>query len=198
MADPRQFSAACERNRAPILAVLRKELPEPARVLEIGSGTGQHAVYFAAHLPHVVWHTSDLPQSHDSINAWLDQAALPNAMRPLALDVGASDWPDGPFDAVFTANTCHIMRWDEVAAMFRGTARVLRAGGKMCVYGPFNYDGAFTSDSNRLFDLSLKARSDQMGIRDFEAVNRLAQENGMTLVADHALPANNRLLVWQR
>lgn len=194
----KQFSAACERNREPILAVLRDVLREPGRVLEIGSGTGQHAIHFGMHLPHLTWQTSDLPYHHASIHAWLNETQLPNVLPPLTLDTGSDAWPAGPFDAVFTANTCHIMGWDEVCAMFGGVARVLRPGGLMCVYGPFNYDGRFTSESNAMFDASLKAQAAHMGIRDFEAVDRTAAENGLKLVADHAMPANNRLVVWRR
>jgi SAM-dependent methyltransferase len=194
----RQFSAACERNREPILAILRQTLTEPGRVLEIGSGTGQHAAYFGAHLPHLTWQTSDLPQNHASIAAWLNEARPPNVLPPLTLDAASTDWPPGPYDAVFTANTCHIMAWDEVRAMFAGAARVLRPDGLMCVYGPFNYGGRFTSESNALFDASLKAQAEHMGVRDFEAVNQAASECGLALVEDYAMPAHNRLVVWKR
>lgn len=194
----RKFSAACERNREPILAVLCEVLTGPDRVLEIGSGTGQHAVYFGAHLPHLTWQPSDLPEHHPSINAWLDEAGLKNVLRPIGLDAASGPWPQGPFDAVFTANTCHIMAWNDVQAMFRGAAQVLRSGGVMCVYGPFNYGGKFTSESNAMFDMSLKAQGEQMGIRDFEEVDRTARENGLALVADHDMPAHNRLLVWRK
>ncbi|HEY0846903.1 MAG TPA: DUF938 domain-containing protein [Noviherbaspirillum sp.] len=194
----RQFSAACERNREPILAILRDVLKDARQVLEIGSGTGQHAVFFGAALPHLRWQTSDLPQNHASIHGWLHEAALPNVLPPFELDVSSDEWPPGPFDAVFTANTCHIMAWDQVRAMFAGVARILRAGGVFCVYGPFNYEGKFTSESNALFDMSLKAQGEHMGIRSFEDVDRLAHEHGMTLVADHEMPAHNRMLIWKR
>jgi SAM-dependent methyltransferase len=194
----RQFSLACERNRDPILAILREILREPAHVLEIGSGTGQHAVYFGTRLPHLSWQTSDLPHNHPSINTWREEAGLPNVLPPLTLDVASDDWPPGPFEAVFSANTCHIMAWEDVQAMFAGIGRVLRPHGILCIYGPFNYGGAFTSASNAGFDASLKAQAGHMGIRDIEAVHRLAMEQGLEPVADHAMPANNRLLVWQR
>lgn len=194
----RQFSDACERNREPILAVLRDVLANAKQVLEIGSGTGQHAVYFGAALPHLIWQTSDLPQNHASIHGWLHDAQLPNVLPPFSLDVASGNWPEGPFDAVFTANTCHIMAWDEVRAMFAGVARILKPQGVFCVYGPFNYGGKFTSESNALFDMSLKAQGAQMGIRSFEDIGALAREHGMSLVADHDMPAHNRLLVWRR
>jgi cyclopropane fatty-acyl-phospholipid synthase-like methyltransferase len=194
----RQFSAACERNREPILALLRDAFSASRRVLEIGSGTGQHAAYFAASLPHLVWQTSDLPQNHPSILAWQQEAALPNLLPPLALDVAGGAWPPGPYDAVFSANTCHIMAWQEVRAMFAGIGRVLQPGGVLAIYGPFNYAGQFTSASNAQFDAALKAQAPHMGIRDFEAVNRLAAEHGLTLIDDHPMPANNRLLLWRR
>ncbi|MGH8808361.1 MAG: DUF938 domain-containing protein [Noviherbaspirillum sp.] len=192
------FSAACERNREPIAAVLREVLTEPAQVLEIGSGTGQHAVYFGAQLPHVLWQTSDLPENHASILAWMGEARLPNVLPPLALDVTGAGWPQGPFDAVFTANTCHILAWREVQAMFAGIGQVLHRGGLLFVYGPFNYGGHFTSESNAQFDASLKAQAPHMGIRDFEAVDALAAARGLVLVADHTMPANNRFLMWRK
>jgi cyclopropane fatty-acyl-phospholipid synthase-like methyltransferase len=194
----KQFSAACERNREPILALLREAFSASHRVLEIGSGTGQHAAYFAAHLPHLIWQTSDLPQNHPSILAWQQETALPNLLPPLALDVAGSEWPPGTYDAVFSANTCHIMAWQEVRAMFAGIGRVLQPGGVLGIYGPFNYDGQFTSASNAQFDAALKAQAPHMGIRDFEAVNRLAAEQGLALAVDHPMPANNRLLLWCR
>lgn len=188
----KMYSAACERNLEPILAVLRDVLANARNVLEIGSGTGQYAVYFGANLPHLVWQSSDLPENHASIHAWLDEERPPNVLPRHHLDVGSDDWPAGPFDAVFSANTCHIMAWEHVEAMFAGAGRVLKPGGVLCIYGPFNYNGKFTSESNALFDMSLKAQGEHMGIRDFEAVDRLAGKQGMALAADHAMPANNR------
>lgn len=192
------FSEACERNRGPILDQLRDHLSGARRVLEIGSGTGQHAVHFAAALPHLVWQTSDLPANHPGINAWIAEAALPNLLPPLTLDVGAGSWPAQSCDAVFSANTLHIMGWEEVQAMFAGIGRVLQPDGILCIYGPFNYGGAYTSDSNARFDAMLRAQAPHMGIRDFEAVDALARQHGLLLVADHPMPANNRLLVWRR
>ena len=192
------FSPACERNREPILSVLRDAFARSRRVLEIGSGTGQHAVHFGAHLPHLVWQTSDLPANHPAIHAWLRDAALPNVLPPLALDAGSAAWPQAQFDAVFTANTCHIMRWEEVRGMFAGIGRVLAPGGVLCIYGPFNEGGRFSSESNALFDASLKETAPHMGIRDLEAVLVLAEQQGLALEANHAMPANNRLLQWRR
>ncbi|MDB5729828.1 MAG: hypothetical protein JWQ00_3033 [Noviherbaspirillum sp.] len=194
----KQFSAACERNRGPILAILREAFADSHRVLEIGSGTGQHAVYFGAQLPHLTWQTSDLPQNHASIIAWQRESRALNVLGPLALDVASKEWPDGPYDAVFTANTCHIMAWHEVQSMFAGIGRILPSGGVVCIYGPFNYGGKFTSDSNAGFDASLKALAPHMGIRDFEALNVLAAVQGLRLQSDNAMPSNNRLLVWRR
>lgn len=194
----RQFSPACERNREPILAVLRDVLANAKNVLEIGSGTGQHAVFFGAALPHLTWQTSDLPQNHASIHGWINEARLPNVLPPFELDVSSADWPSGTFDAVFTANTCHIMSWDAVSDMFAGVARILRTGGIFCVYGPFNYGGKFTSQSNAVFDVSLKAQGEHMGVRGFEDVDQLAREQGMRLALDADMPAHNRLLVWRR
>ena len=192
------FSPSCERNREPILAVLRQVFAGPARVLEIGSGTGQHAVHFARHLPQLDWQTSDRPENHDGIRAWIAEAGLPNVRAPLVLDVEQARWPAQRHDAVFTANTLHIMSWTQVEALFRRLPEVLEPRATLVVYGPFNYGGRFTSDSNAAFDRRLKADDPLRGIRDFEAVDALAQAIGLQLQADHDMPANNRCLVWQR
>ncbi len=192
------YSESCEQNRAPILAVLREVFADRSHVLEIGSGTGQHAVYFGSELPHLRWQTADLPLHHPGIRRWLDDAALPNVRPPIALDVNQKSWLDGRYDAVFSANTLHIMSWIEVESFFEGVGEVLEANGVLAVYGPFNYDGAFTSDSNARFDAWLKSRDPASGVRDFEAVDALARAVGLLLLQDIAMPANNRTLVWRR
>lgn len=195
--NEKPFSAACERNRAPILAVLRQHFADRRRVLEIGSGTGQHAVHFAAAMPHLSWQTSDRAENHDGIRQWLAEAALPNVLPPLRLDVQGA-WPAQTFDALFTANTLHIMGWVEVRRFFAMLPSVLDEEALLVVYGPFNYGGVFTSASNAAFDADLRSRGAHMGIRDFEAVDELAAAAGFALRQDHALPANNRCVVWQR
>jgi len=191
------YSEACERNREPLLGVLREAFAACRSVLEIGSGNGQHAAYFAAQLPHLTWHTSDLPSQHAGIRAWIDDAQLPNLCAPLALDV-AGGWPPGPFDAAFSANTLHIMSWPHVGHFFAGAAQMVAAAGVLAVYGPFNYGGAYTSDSNAQFDRWLKSRDPASGIRDFENVCALARSHGFMLEHDIAMPANNRTLLWRR
>lgn len=190
------YAPACERNRQPILAVLRACFADSRRVLEVGSGTGQHAVHFAAALPRLSWQCSDRAEHLPGIRLWLDEAGLPNTPAPIELDVGGA-WPTDRFDAVFSANTLHIMGWPEVGQFFGGIDAVLDAGGVLAVYGPFNYGGEYTSDSNREFDAWLKARDPRSGIRDFEAVDALARAVGLTLMDDVAMPANNRMLVWR-
>ncbi|WDS34893.1 DUF938 domain-containing protein [Pseudoxanthomonas sp.] len=192
------FAPSCERNRDPILAVLSVALRAARSVLEIGSGTGQHAVHFAAAMPWLVWQASERAEHLPGIVQWLEEAALPNTRLPLTLDVATGPWPTARFDAVFSANTLHIMGWPQVQAFFAGVDGVLADGGTLAVYGPFNDGGAFTSDSNAQFDQWLKARDPASGIRDFEAVDALARGIGLRLEADHAMPANNRLLVWRR
>lgn len=192
------YSEACERNRDPILEVLRTAFADARSVFEIGSGTGQHAVYIAAALPQLVWQTADLPAQHAGILAWIADSGLANVRAPLALDLTRPDWPAGPVDAAFTANTLHIVSWTSVQRLFEGVARLLRPGGVFCVYGPFNYAGRFTSDSNARFDAMLRARDPDSGIRNFEDVRALAEAAGLQLEADHPMPANNRTLVWRR
>ena len=191
-------SPACERNRDPILAVLRDFFADRRQVLEIGSGSGQHAVHFAAAMPWLRWQTSDRTEHLPGIRAWLDEAVLPNTPPPLPLDVATGPWPTGTFDALFSANTLHIMAWHEVEALFAALPRVAALDAKLAIYGPFNIDGRYTSDSNAAFDASLKARAPQMGIRDAAAVDALALAAGFTLLDDVAMPANNRLRLWQR
>jgi cyclopropane fatty-acyl-phospholipid synthase-like methyltransferase len=192
------YAESCDENRGAILAVIGPLFADRRAVLEIGSGTGQHAVHFAVQLPHLTWHTSDLPANHAGIRAWLDEAALANTRPPLALDVTAAEWPAPAVDAVFSANTTHIMHWPMVEALFAGVGRLLPAGGRFVLYGPFNIGGRYTSPSNARFDGFLKARDPASGIRDREALERLAQAAGMALRDDVAMPANNRILVWEK
>ncbi len=195
--DTKPCAPATERNRAPIEGVLRRYFADRRQVLEIGSGTGQHAVHFARVFPHLVWQTSDRAENLAGISAWLQEARLPNTPAALHLDVGGI-WPEARFDAAFSANTLHIMSWDEVEQLFRGLHRVLADDAVVVIYGPFNYHGEFTSDSNRHFDQALKADAPHRGIRDQAAVDALAGSIGLQLIADVAMPANNRCLVWRR
>jgi ubiquinone/menaquinone biosynthesis C-methylase UbiE len=197
MPAEKPFSPSCERNRDPILAVLREHFADRRRVLEIGSGTGQHAVYFAAALPHLTWQCADVSENLPGIRMWLDAAKLANAPQPLSLDVNG-EWPDAKFDAIFSANTLHIMSWSEVERTFAGIDRVAAPSVTVAIYGPFNYDGRFTSESNASFNDWLQARGKHMAIRDYEAVNALAETIGLELIADIAMPANNRTLIWRR
>ena len=195
---PKPHAPACDRNRDPILAVLREHFADRRRVLEIGSGTGQHAVYFAQAMRWLEWQASDVAENLPGIRAWLDDARLPNTPAPLALDVRELPWPAVEADAVFTANTLHIMGWPEVEAMFAALDAVLADTATLAIYGPFNYGGDYTSASNREFDGWLRARDPHSGIRDFEAVDALARGIGLHLIEDNAMPANNRCLVWRR
>ena len=190
-------SQACLNNQAPICAQLQTALADCQHVLEIGSGTGQHSVYFAPRLPWLTWQTSDLPQHHAGIRAWHAQQPAPNLRAPLALDLRTSPWPASGFDAIFTSNTAHIVAWPLVERLF-ALAAELPAGGILAMYGPFNQGGRFTSESNRAFDAMLRERDPSSGIRDLEAVAHTAALNGLQLEHDHAMPANNRLLVFRR
>jgi cyclopropane fatty-acyl-phospholipid synthase-like methyltransferase len=190
-------SPSCDRNRDPILAVLREYFADRREVLEIGSGTGQHAVYFAQALPHLVWQASDVAENLPGIREWLDDARLFNTPPPLLLDVN-SQWPVKQYDAVFSANTLHIMSWGEVEGLFQRLSAMLAADALLTVYGPFNYNGKFTSESNAAFNEWLQARGEHMAIRDFEAVNALASAIGLHLLQDIPMPANNRMLIWRQ
>jgi SAM-dependent methyltransferase len=191
------FSPACERNAPAILAVLSERFADRRRVLEVGSGTGQHAVRFAAALPHLSWQCSDVASNLPGVRAWLDDAGLPNTPAPFAFDVNGP-WPAGAWDAVFTANTLHIMGWPDVERLFAGLPAIVAPGAVLAVYGPFNYAGRFTGPGNAAFDASLRAADPARGLRDVEAVDALAHAAGFGLLEDRAMPADNRCLVWRR
>lgn len=192
------YSQACENNKAPILAILQPLFENVTTVLEIGSGTGQHAEFFAARMPHLTWQTSDMAANLSGIQQRLDQAALQNLPRVIELDINRHQTPTGKFDAIFTANTLHIMSWRTVERMFATVSSLLNPIGHLCIYGPFNYAGAYTSGSNELFDQSLRSRNAQMGIRDIEKVQQLAQCYNFNHLQDYQMPANNRLLHFYR
>ena len=192
------FSQACENNKAAILTVLQAHLRDATRVLEIGSGTGQHAIFFAEHLPHLHWQTSDLAEHHAGIREWLKEFPRHNLLSPLTLNVATSLWDFGSFVGVFTANTLHIMAWDEVLAMLDGVAKVLCPQGKLVIYGPFNYRGQFTSPSNARFNEWLQAQAPHRAIRDFDALCAAASARGLRWLDDIEMPANNRCLVFVR
>jgi SAM-dependent methyltransferase len=193
----KRFSEACERNREPILRVLRRVFADRTSVLEIGSGTGQHAAYFAPSLPHLAWQASDVAENLPSIRVWREEAQTPRLAEPIELDVD-QPFPALAADAVFSANTCHIMSWPQVERLFAGVGNLLPKGGVFALYGPFRYGGKPTTPSNAEFDKSLRAREPQSGLRDFEAISALAQRHALVLEEDNAMPANNRLLVFRR
>jgi cyclopropane fatty-acyl-phospholipid synthase-like methyltransferase len=188
---------SCDRNREPILEVLTSYL-ESGRLLEIGSGTGQHAVYFAGQFPQIEWVTSDVAENHAGIKLWLAEAGLENTRGPLEFQVGKDTIPQGSFDYFFSANTLHIMSWQHVKTLIANLGESSGHGAKVFFYGPFNYDGQFTSDSNRDFDQWLKGRDADSGIRDFEQVEALMSDAEFGIVKDHEMPANNRLLVFDK
>ncbi len=192
------FAESSEQNKQPILGVLQLELAQATSVLEIGSGTGQHGVYFAEQFPHLQWHCSDQRQYLLGIELWLKESTCANLHGPHELDVMQAHWPAHHFDAIFSANTTHIMSWPMVVQMFAGIGRVLPTGGKCCIYGPFNYQGRYSSESNARFDQWLKQRDPASGIRDVDDLQQLARQAGLTLINDHEMPVNNRILVWQK
>ena len=198
MTSPLPFSQAAENNKAPIARILRRVFRAPGRVLEIGSLTGQHAVHMGAALPHIIWQPSDVAASLDGLSARIRAEATENVRLPIALDVSDRPWPVVEVDGVFSANVLHIISIPLVEEMFSGIGSVLNPGGYLCLYGPFKYAGNFTTQSNAQFDQWLKERDPESGIRDFEFVDELARAQGLNLIEDNPMPANNQLLVWQR
>lgn len=191
------YSQACDNNKGPILAILKRWLKEPVKVFEVGAGTGQHSVHFAAHMPHLQWLCGDLQQNLPGIRAWQNAYPQPNLLAPISFDMSNPNWPVD-IDVVYSSNTAHIMPWPLAQAMVAQAAQRLPGGGLFFLYGPFNYRGGFTSDSNAHFDSWLKENNPEQGIRDFEQVNAVAEEHDLQLLEDNPMPANNRLLVWQK
>ena len=194
---PLPYSESCERNKAPILEVLQQILPSDGNILEIGSGTGQHIVHFAPHFPVLQWQPSERDDYLQGLTARVQREGSPNILPPIELDV-LEQWPEGIFNAAYSANTAHIMGWDAVCAMFVGLGVRLAEGGSYCLYGPFNQDGRFTADSNRVFDLQLRSRDQEMGLRDIEALESLANRSQMIFQKQFPMPANNQILVFRK
>ena len=192
------FAESSEQNKQPILNVLEQLFTETGSVFEIGSGTGQHAVFFTEQLPHLTWYPSDLAEQIPGMQLWFEEVLHDRIQQPSPLDVASEQWPHKNMDYAFTANTTHIISWPHVVAMFAGIGRTLKPSGLFAQYGPFNYAGQYTSESNANFDIWLKQRDPQSGIRHFEDLQQLAEDNGMTLHADYEMPANNRILVWRK
>lgn len=189
---------SCLKNQRPILDVLGRFLPKNAKVLEVGSGTGQHAAYMTEHLPGIRWQPTEVRQRLTEVACWQKHCNRAEFLPPLELDVRQDIWPAGEVDAVFSANVVHFVSWPEVERMFIGAARVLKVGGQMILYGPYNYDGQFTSEGNVNLDLWLREQNPESGIKDFEQVLLLARKHHLHLRADEEMPANNRTLVFQR
>lgn len=198
MIHDKPFAEACEQNRQPILRVLERVFTGPGQVLEIGSGTGQHAAWLPRFLPHLRWQPSDVKASLPGIRQWIAESGLPNVDEPVELDVLRWPWSVTKADYVFSANTVHIMSWPMVEAFFAGVGRVLRPGGDFCLYGPFSYHGRHTAESNTRFDQWLKARDPASGVRDLDDLERLATLAGLELAQDFPMPVNNRTLHWRK
>jgi SAM-dependent methyltransferase len=193
------FSQACENNKQPILNILQSIFASCKSILEIGSGTGQHAIFFAEKMPWLTWQPSDQKTYLMGIAHQRENSALTNLLAPIELNVSTQPWPSlETIDGIFSANTCHIMSWAMVEDFIAGVGKTLISDGIFCLYGPFNYQGKFTSESNAQFDAWLKQRDNLSGIRDYEAMLVLAEKNGLQQQADHSMPANNRLLVFKK
>jgi len=193
------FAPACERNQQVIAEVLAMVVEDRAlTVMEMGSGTGQHAVYFAEKMPHLTWCPTDLADNHKGIRQWLADAALPNIAQPVRYEVGKDDWPELDADLVFTANTLHIMSVDLVQHWIRDLGQHLKTGAMVMIYGPFKYQGRYTAESNATFDQWLKAEDHRRGIRDFEQLDEWMIQQGLKLVVDISMPANNQILLYER
>lgn len=193
------FSPSCERNQLAILNALKENFTNGVQqVLEIGSGTGQHAVYFAQHLSKITWQTSDIKENHAGIQMWLDESHLDNVKSPIEYQIGQNQWPEGKVDVVFSANTLHIISFELVKVLINDLGQNLKKGTRVMFYGPFKYQGEFTSESNAVFEQWLKEIDPLRGIRDFEVIIELMYEQGFILRLDINMPANNQLLIFER
>tara|TARA_Y100001935_G_C17269334_1_gene490997 strand:- start:113 stop:709 length:597 start_codon:yes stop_codon:yes gene_type:complete len=192
------FSESCEQNKKPILSILKNYLYGKKHLLEIGSGTGQHAAYFASKFPSITWQTSDKAENHTGIKAWIDYSKLDNILPPMKLDVSKDAWPKNSYDIVFSANTAHIMSKENIHSMFTGISKVLLPENEFLLYGPFNIDGKYTADSNMEFDKALKIRDPGMGVRDIEWLEGIGAKNKIFLKDKINMPADNMILVWKQ
>ncbi|MDY6933116.1 MAG: DUF938 domain-containing protein [Spirochaetota bacterium] len=192
------FSQSCENNKTPILNVLSRYLTQPATLLEVGSGTGQHGVHMANHLPHITWQTSDIDENLAGIDLWRREFQLDNLLKPIYFNVLEPESAPSMHDHLFSANTLHIMSWQAVESFFKIIPSLMRKGGLAFFYGPFKYHGEYTSPNNADFDLWLKECATHQGIRDFEAIEALAYNAGLILLEDVSMPVNNQTLVWKR
>lgn len=193
------FAPSCERNQGTILEVLKGIVSDSAvNLLEIGSGTGQHAVFMAPHFPSLNWQTADLLGNHSGINQWVVESQIPNIIKPIVYESGESDFPNMNIDVVFTANTLHIMSWQNVKVLIEQFGKYLKTGARIVIYGPFNYGNQFTSESNAKFDVWLKQQEIHQGIRDFEGIVELMKNQGIKLVEDFKMPSNNRILHFNK
>ncbi len=192
------YAEACDQNGPHIRKILDNHLPEQGTLLEIGSGTGQHAVMFAEAFPEIHWQTSDRQEMHEGIQQWIDESNCSNLCSPIALDVLHDPWPDQSFDAIFSANTAHIMPMEGVEAMFTGIAKILKPDAPFLIYGPFMYDGEHISESNWRFDRWIRSWEPHRGIRDVIWLKKIAEPLGLILVEDIEMPENNRTLLWKR
>ncbi len=194
----RKYSEAYERNKDPIVKELQRLLKDSKTVLEIGSGTGQHAIYFSRQLSYLVWQPSDLAINLESIRAWIDYDSSPNIESPIELDVTNLPWEVPKYNAIFSANTFHIMSWSQIENFFMGVSQVIEKDGNLIIYGPFSLNGIHTSPSNEQFDLYLKKRDPLSGVRDREMIDDLAKAQGLQLKETIPMPANNYILHWKR
>lgn len=191
----RKYSQACEQNKEPILNILKQVFKNNKKILEIGSGTGQHAAYFSRHLPHLIWQPSDLKENHSSIESWMEED-ITNIEKPIELDISQHPWPSVSVDGIFVANVFHIISWEVITHFFLGVDEILNKNGVVLIYGPFSYAGKHTSQSNEDFDRYLKQRDPLSGVRDIVDLDNLAQSVGLKLIEDYPMPVNNRCLVW--
>jgi SAM-dependent methyltransferase len=197
--DGKQHAPATARNRDAIRAVLARELPAHGSVLEIASGSGEHAVYFAAAFPHLTWQPSDPSDAAlASITAWRAEAQLANLQAAIALDAAAAGWPIAHADAIVCINMVHISPWQATLGLFAGAARTLARGALLYLYGPYRFDGAFTAESNAEFDRSLRSRDPQWGVRDVGELDAAARPHGLARRDTVVMPANNHSLIFRK
>ena len=193
------FSESAERNQKPIAQVLKDFITKQDRnIFEIGSGTGQHAAYLGSCFSHLDWQTSDVKSNHSTIQAYIDRANLNNLLSPIEFEVGKTPWPRKRFDIVYTANTLHIMSWKNVKTTLKSVNKIMNEGGQFFIYGPFKFDGEFTSESNEKFDLILKENDPQRGIRNFEDIKTNLEKNNLMFTNKIEMPANNMILVFTK